>query len=274
MTHRTDGELQAWLDAELDRDAAAEVAEHLLVCVDCRSRLGQLRTAAEDLRQALTSLDDLADAPAAAASSGDSGRRSSPSRRRRASRLVPAALSRAAVLLLVAAGAAAAIVPGSPLRDWIGRLTAPEVAPPSVAPSPLPAGREPMGAGPASVPPSPGVASVTVAPADGEVKVDVAGFAPGTLVRVRTVSGADVRARLVSGRAGARFSVGPGQLEVLGTAGEGPAVILLELPAGLRRATVEIDGVEVLDASADRGDGREDTGIPGPGEETVLRVGG
>ena len=53
MNHRTDGELQAYLDAELHRDEAAVVAEHLMVCTDCRVRLGELRMAGEEFRRTI-----------------------------------------------------------------------------------------------------------------------------------------------------------------------------------------------------------------------------
>ena len=71
MNHRTDGELQAYLDAELHRDEAAVVAQHLMVCTDCRVRLGELRMAAESFRQALGELDTRFEFPPPGGSAGD-----------------------------------------------------------------------------------------------------------------------------------------------------------------------------------------------------------
>jgi len=246
MTHRTDGELQAYLDAELGRGVAAEVAEHLLVCVECRARLGELRSAHESLRQALQDLDA---GPMHTA------------RTRGARR----ALVRAAVLLLAVVGAAAAVVPGSPIRALFERE--PAEAPVPLAPVPIP------GTTRAETGRAPGVASVTVAPVEGRVTVDVVGFAPGSTVRVTTARRPDVMARLASGRAAARFSVGPGRLEVVGTPEEGPEEVVIELPRGLGGATLNVNGREELLLSPD--------GLRRPGdpagtarEDVVLRVEG
>ncbi len=249
MTHRTDGELQAYLDAELAREEAAEVAEHLLVCVECRARLGELRTAHESLRQALQDLDA---EPA-------------PRHRRRTRVTARRALLRAAVLLLAVVGAAAAIVPGSPIRALFERE--PSATPVPLAPVPIP------GTTRAETGRAPGIASVTVAPVDGRVDVDVVGFAPGSIVRVATSRRPDVMARLASGRVAARFSVGPGRLEVVGSPEEGPGEVVIELPRGLGSATLNLNGREALVLSPD--------GLRRPGDPAgtardgvVLRVEG
>jgi hypothetical protein len=224
MTHRTDGELQAYLDAELDREAAAEVAGHLLACVDCRARLGELRSAHESLRQALGDFDANAGAIVPAVL--------------RKARVARRTAVRAAILLLAVVGAAAAVVPGSPVRALLERRTVEEREP--VVPVAVP------DALPVEAPRTPGVASVTVAPLDGRVALEVIGFAEGSVVRVETVRRPDVMARLASGRAGVRFSVGPGRLEVLGSPDEGPGEVVIELPRGLKSATLNVNGREAL----------------------------
>lgn len=248
MTHRTDGELQAYLDAELEREAAAEVAEHLLVCVACRARLGELRTAHESLRQALGDLDAEAWP-----------------RLRRPARLARRSLVRAAALLLAVVGAAAAVVPGSPIRALFEREPSPAAVP--LPPVPIP------GTSRAETGRAPGVASVTVAPVDGRVSVDVTGFAEGSTVRVVTARRPDVMARLGSGRVAARFSVGPGRLEVVGSPEDGPGEVVIELPRGLGGATLNVNGREALVLSPE--------GLMRPGdpagtarEGVVLRVEG
>ena len=254
MNHRTDGELQAYLDAELHRDEAAVVAQHLMVCTDCRVRLGELRMAAESFRQALGELETRFEFPAPGGSLPSLLQRDRTAIARRA-RFGRRALSRAAILLLVASGAAAAVVPGSPFRELIERLTAGGAEPAMV-----------------EVPARTVDQSITVTPIDGRVSVSVRRFADGSTIRVRFGSGPDVRARLLSGLSGARFSVGPGSLFVVGTGVSTVGDILIELPRGLISATVDLDGKRALVASPD---GLRRSGDPSgaPEDEVVLRVG-
>jgi hypothetical protein len=172
---------------------------------------------------------------------------------------------RAAVLLLAVAGAATAVVPGFPLRQLIDRLVS-DRAEPVVVEIPSPPVDQ-------AESPAPGIASVTVAPVDGRVAVSVRRFAAGSIVRVRFGSGSEARARLVSGLSGARFSVGPGSLFVVGTGSSTTGEILIELPRGLISATVDVDGKRILVASPD---GLRRSGDPSsvPEDEVVLRVGG
>jgi len=246
MTHRTDGDLQAWLDAELSASEAADVAGHLMVCTECRARLGELRLAGERLRVALAELD------------AGSVRSSRP--RRGAGRTA----LRAAAMILAVAGAAAAVVPGSPLRQLLERLAS---SPPESVPIEVSAVEEVPGPG------SPGIASVTVSPVEGRVEVLVDRFADGSTITVRFRADREVRALLLSGEDGARFSVGPGRLYVVANAGEAPAEVLIELPRGLNSATVSVDGSREVVASRDgmRRPGIADTV---PRDEVVLRVGG
>ncbi len=262
MDHRTDGELQAYLDAELSRAEMEAMAGHLKVCTDCRVRLGELRMAGEHFQQAVGEIDTLLGSqepalPLRPRVGGTAGARRAAFGRR--------ALSRAAVLLLLAAGAAAAVVPGSPLRELIGRLVSERAEPVLVESPARPVEQEE---------PSPaGIPSVTVAPIEGGVAVQVRRFAPGSIVRVRLGPGPDARATLVSGQPEARFSVGPGRLLVDGMGSAATGEILVELPRGLNSATVDVDGRRSLVASPD---GLRRSGDPGgtPNDEVVLRVGG
>jgi hypothetical protein len=262
MNHRTESELQAYLDAELHRDEAAVVAEHLMVCTDCRVRLGELRMAGEEFRRTIREFDVLVDSPAPVESLPSLLRRERTTTRH--ARFGRRALSRAAILLLLASGAAAAVVPGSPLRELIERLTAVRSEPAMV--------EVPARSVDQSQPPAPGIGSITVTPVDGRVSVSVLRFADGTTIRVRFGSGPDVRARLLSGLDGARFSVGPGSLFVVGTGISTVGEVLIELPRGLNSATVEVDGKRTLVASPD---GLRRSGDPSgaPEDEVVLRVG-
>jgi len=263
MNHRTDGELQAYLDAELHRDEAAVVAGHLMVCTDCRVRLGELRMAGEEFRRTIQEVEALIDRPVPAEALPSLLHRERTAIAQRA-RFGRRALSRAAILLLVASGAAAAVVPGSPFRELIERLTAGGAEPAMVE---VPARTVDQ-----SEPPAPGIGSITVTPIDGRVSVSVRRFADGSTIRVRFGSGPDVRARLLSGLSGARFSVGPGSLFVVGTGVSTVGDILIELPRGLISATVDLDGKRALVASPD---GLRRSGDPSgaPEDEVVLRVG-
>ncbi len=262
MEHRTEGELQSWLDAELEGSEALEVAEHLMVCTDCRARLGDLRLAGERLRMALAELEIGSVESRAAVTTA------SPRRLREASgrlhRTGRRSLMRAAALLLVAAGAAAAVVPGSPLRQLIDRFAAAGVEPPVVE---MPVSGSELDTE------LPGIASITVAPAGGHMELVVRGFPATSTLTVRYGAGSEVSARLLSGESGARFSAGPGSLYVIGSGGSDPARIVIELPRGLESATLDVDGKREVTASRDgiRRAGESD-GIPH--EEVVLRVGG
>jgi hypothetical protein len=264
MDHRTDGELQAYLDAELHRDEATVLAEHLMVCADCRVRLGELRMAGEDLRQALGDLDTQLGRPVPATALRPR-RRQEPDVGIRLAGFGRRALARAAILLLVAAGAAAAVVPGSPLRELIERLSTERAEPAMIEVPSRPVDL--------SEPAAPGIGSITVAPFEGRVSVSVRRFSAGSTIRVLFGTGPDVRARLLSGLNEARFSVGPGSLFVIGTGPSTVGEILIELPRGLNSATVNVDGKRMLVASPD---GLHRPGDPSgvPDDEVVLRVGG
>ena len=162
------------------------------------------------------------------------------------------------------AGAAAAVVPGSPLRGLLERFAS---SPAESVPIEVPAVE--AGSGPGS----PGIASVTVSPVDGRVEVLVDRFADGSTITVRFAADREVRALLVAGEDGARFSVGPGRLYVVANAGEAPAEVLIELPRGLDSATVRVDGTREVVASRDgmRRPGGADGDLR---DEVVLRVGG
>ncbi len=264
MDHRTDGELQAYLDAELLRVEAAVVSEHLMVCTDCRARLGELRMAGEEFRHALGELDAQFDRTAPATPMPLRQRRARAASARHAV-LGRTALMRAAVLLLAVAGAATAVVPGFPLRQLIDRLVNDRAKPAHVEAPAVPVEEAEA--------PAPGIASVTVAPVDGRVAVSVRRFAAGSIIRVRFGTGSEVRATLVNGPGGARFSVGSGSLFVVGTGSSTTDEILIELPRGLNSATVDVDGKRILVASPD---GLRRSGDPSgvPEDEVVLRVGG
>jgi TonB family protein len=107
MNHLDEGQIQAFLDDQLNGRDRASAAAHLMWCGSCRGLHEELRGAQASFSDAIPLLD-AAEPRNAALPPG--------LRRRRAS---VGAVRTAAVLVLFSAAAAAAAAPGSPIRDWI-----------------------------------------------------------------------------------------------------------------------------------------------------------
>ena len=219
MPHIVDAELLAYLDGELSEGRRHELEVHLQECELCASALESLRSASSELSLALERFDRPA---------GEVGfeavqeRWKSRGKRRfaRGSRWL-----KAAVLLLTLAGASAAAIPGSPVRTWIARSLQ-EVR------TRLGGGAsEEKGEAPAQLEAS----TVTVAAADGAIRISLLQPEPDALVRVLLVEGdaASVRS------AGSRYRTGPGWIEVVGSSS---SEIRIELPRSAEVARVEVDG--------------------------------
>lgn len=238
MDHPDDGRLLALLDGELPRDAAERVRRHLRGCAPCRSRRGELASAADTLSEAVGALDEpspdveAASVRSAAAEPGSAGpaptvgdgpgggrsRDPGPS-------LGRAAMWKAAVLVLTVGAAASAAVPGSPVRDWVvesARKVAGTFAGerPSAEPS----------ASPASDQASPSGVSIR---AEGSAEVAIDDPGSGLSLRVHTTGDTLLT---VAGR-GARYRAGESRIDVAGP--EGPE-LRIDLPASVPvRVTVE-----------------------------------
>jgi hypothetical protein len=253
MRHLTDGELQAWLDAELAGTEAAAAADHLAGCGTCRDRMAELRAAAERFREAVALLD--------AEALASRTRR----RQRRGWRITTGIVGRAAALILVAAGVALAVVPGSPLRSlWNARGPSPAL----VEPTPVPV------AGPGPAPVAASDVAVTLAPGLRSLLVSVRDFPAGSEIRVRTVDGVEARARVGRGGADTRFAVASGTIEIRGPGSSAsPVPVVIELPRGLREATVEVDGEIAVRARAGRLK-PERPALDSLREDVTFRVGG
>lgn len=228
MDHPTEGELQGLLDGELEPGETERVEAHLAQCGVCRSLLTELRQAAASFSRALLFLDS------AASPSGrwqppriSAGR--PPSARGGVRRRRWGALARAAVLVFFAAGAASALAPGWPLHAWLEGLIGTEAGVEDLRP----------GGPDVTAPVAPSPAGISVAPIDGRVRVMLDGFAPESRVRLRVVDREEARVRVDGAHQAARFVVGPGRLEVIGSDG---GEVRVELPRSAGEATVEIDG--------------------------------
>lgn len=115
--HRSDAELQALIDGELDGEASERVLAHLAACAACRARYEEMALSWRDAADRLAWLD-----PGRAAVSADDVIRSA-ERRTIAPRTGPRTGLWAAAIagLLVVGAVAAAVFPGSPLRTAVER---------------------------------------------------------------------------------------------------------------------------------------------------------
>lgn len=241
-SHTSDGVLLAYLDHELAGDQRTNVDAHLNECLTCRRALGEVRGRADLVSDALS----LVDRPApmdeawitvqaavqarAATGAGDSSRAGAgraPVAKGRA--WVPArrSLARAAgLVLLFAGGAAAAAIPGSPVRGWLfGEDPAEPVAGPVTEEAASAAMAAESGSWTRAVD---GVVRLAVdAPAGTDVEVRWTGRRAG-------IQGpADTRyASEADGQLGARAEGGP---------------LRVELPVGIRAATLRVNGAVVLE---------------------------
>lgn len=223
---RSDEELLAFLDGELDADERRTMRAHLDASPEDARRLDELRFASRRVSAALESLDvpaPWAEMPPALRDAARRAPRSITSAPRvgRAARFGGrSALTAAALILILAAGAYA--VPGSPLRGLVSR---------SVEAIGSLIGGEPTG------PADPGPSEVAVEPANGVVRVAISG--PGSELRV-TIAGTRNERANVSAR-NASFRVEAGRIDVTDARGD----VRVELPLDAMRAVVEVDGVEV-----------------------------
>lgn len=263
MMHVTEGDLQAYLDGELQHESRAGVEQHLAHCDSCTAELEVLRQAAAGFAVAVALLDSPAPevlefVPRVQGAAGRQARaqqagwhqaevRPATERqaaaRRTARRQVsswsvgglvsgaPAALLRAAVVVLLAGGVAWGALPGSPLREWVGQLWR-EGAGSGVA-------LEGLQAEAAATSLAEQVtAGVSVLPSDGEARVLVREPAGGSRLRVRLVEGGQVAVQWTGSGADPHFRTAPGRIELRG--GDSGS-ILVEAPRG-SRTLIEVEG--------------------------------
>ena len=188
MNHIDEGDLQAFLDAELRLPERRQIELHLEACARCEAAAARLRELGADFAAALRLLN-VEPAGAGAAPMPPVGGRPARGISAGARRLLP----RAAVFLFFLGAAASATVPGSPVRQWIVDLT------PARPPAEVPAA---VVEAPSTPAPLAREAGVFVDPVDGEVEVALHG---ANRVRIRAVVVDGVRAG-VTGTGGAAAS--------------------------------------------------------------------
>ncbi|HST61851.1 MAG TPA: anti-sigma factor [Longimicrobium sp.] len=257
MTHLGEGTLQEWLDGELAPGPRAEADAHLAACRECAGELAELRS----LNARASALMGMVDAapPMLAAQAHFARHRRGSGALAHARRALP----RAAVLVLAVAGAAAAaVVPGSPVREWVERVTveAREPAPAPPAPAPAPEVAE-----------APAVApkAVSILPEAGKVQVAVTGSSPELRVRARLSDEPQAQVTATGAAVSARFRTGPGRIEIVGA---GPGEVVVDLPRGAAAAFVEVNGRVV---AAKEGNTLRSLAprVAGSAEEPVFRAG-
>lgn len=255
MRHLSEGELQSWIDAELDDASRASADGHLADCAECRAQLGVLRAAGEAFSLAM----HVHDGEIAALRNTDGPRRTSVLARRGTF-----GLGRAAAIVLLAAAGAAAVVPGGPLRSLWDE-------PPEAVSDPgedaLADAGETSAAG----------ASITVHPVDGRLSVEVVGFPQGTVVVAASTERESAVASLPAWAENARFIVSSGRLRIVAAEDTGGArekePIRLLLPASLDEGELAIDGAAVARVSGGAITSL-DASSASAGEEVSFTVGG
>jgi hypothetical protein len=253
MNHLSEGQLQAYLDGEVEGAAARSLAAHLEACAVCTATLDELRAAAVRTSHALAWLDRPASTAAAiqpgiaalaaeratevVGANGDARVTSIDAHRpwRRPARV---GFLKAAMLALLVTGAAAAAIPGSPVQRWLigawTQMTGPEPVvveepevPETVEPAPAPAE----------------LASISIEPIDGRLTVLLDGAAPGQSIRVVLVDEPTATVE-TDATAATRFSTGPSRIQATGL-GRGSVNVLL--PRSLAYARVVADGQLLLE---------------------------
>lgn len=236
MEHLDDQQLGRYLDDELSDIERSHVEGHLDDCERCRAEVDRLRETSDRLNALIEEVElperlrEADVSPDTGRARGEAGGRSMPLR----------AAAIAAALLLTAS----AVVPGSPVRSWIGEAAA-RVGAAFVAEEEL------AEAGPAAF-------GLQIRPANGRVRVRIRGAAPGTRLSVRLVEDSLAGAWAP----GARFRSRSGRLEVVEPEG---GTVRIEVPRSARRSVVRAGGrtlfrwdgrqVVVPTSSPDSGDG-------------------
>lgn len=212
MDHLTDQRLGRYLDGELSDIERSRAERHLEECERCRSELARLHEASEQLNGLIEEVklpERLREADVYPPKRRERGETSGPT--------FPLRAATAAAVLLLGVSAA---VPGSPVRSWLAGA-ADRVRAALQAGEESAAGAEP-GFG------------LQIRPADGQVRVDIRGAAPGTPVAVRMVEDSLAGAWAP----GARLRSEPGRLEVVDPdRGE----VRINVPRRARRAQVTAD---------------------------------
>lgn len=241
MTHPSEGQLQALMDGEVPQEDRVTLESHLRACAPCRQRLAALEAASVGFSRAVRSLD--VPAPTELAH-----RRFRRQRRRRAFTGTP--LRWAAILVVGTAATLSATLPGSPVRAWLTGADQDD----GTVEERVEVARNAGEAGDISFD-----AGVSVEPR-GDMRVVFVASPEGLRVRVRLHDGPRVNVLAGGAAESARFRTGSDRIEV---AGGGPGEVRVDVPRGVPRFTLEVDGRVYLSKAGD------DLRFPGPAADTI-----
>jgi hypothetical protein len=248
MNHASEGLLQAYVDGEVTGEERNSLDAHIAACAECGRELVELRGAAAMFSGAVALLN-LNEAGVAAArerilAAHRAGATVTPIESRRGvSRFAAGSLARAAGLILVLAGGVAAMIPGSPLRRWIGDRIA-SITTHRAASTP-PAAPAVPSAVPANAPRRemvPG-AEFSIAPVAGKVTIQIFARPGDGILTVRLVDAARASVQADSSAHDVAFRTSPGSMEVLNL---GAADAAIQIPRSLRRAEIDVNGKHFL----------------------------
>jgi anti-sigma factor RsiW len=268
--HEEDGRLMAYVDGELLAEDARGVETHLSGCPDCALETTRLRAQRGRVQAALSRVDvdvsaasgrvrerlrlardaapsgpstehlrpagkpaDSRDVPGHPGGATPAARRMAPPARRW---LLRTRALQAALFVLFMAGGAAALVPGSPLRRWLGGAREESAAAPALMRAP-----EPEGAVPAA---SSEPVRLSALPVEGRLRVSLE-LPVGTELSVAIAEGE--RATVFAEPDPAtRFTSAPGVLQAAVAGGS----VRVELPRGAADVSLEVNGQLYLRAQA------------------------
>jgi hypothetical protein len=232
MMHVAEGDLQAYLDAEVTAGARADIDRHLHSCSTCAAELARMRSAAQLFHNALRDSDVAAPVLAAQARFAHAHRSERTLIRPRPRR----AFARAAMFVVGLGAVASAAVPGSPVRAWIsdaltraGLLDEPQSAAAPVLPEEAPAvQRDAIES-----------TALAIEAVDGRIRIILRNVKPGATISVRVVDSDRALVEATGLAAKARFRTGAGLLEVDGIQG---GSVVVDIPRSARDALVQQDG--------------------------------
>jgi len=229
MSHVDEGTLQAWIDGELTGESQLGVESHVSACAMCAAEARTLRDLDARVHEVLLGVGE---APVAGLPVLTQIRRRA--RGRGLTRLVPAGLLRAAVLLLALAGIVSAAIPGTPFREWIEDVLAPEPDTPEL-PEVVP--EQPVIPTPVA-PAAIQLTSIAIAPRDGHIAVRLRSLAPQVEIRLEVVD--DARASVeFANDPDVRPLTAAGRIEITNIS---RAPVTVRIPRSAADATVEVNG--------------------------------
>jgi hypothetical protein len=249
MVHPDNGTLLALQDGEVSETEAEEIREHLATCSSCRAEADALAGASRALAEALELLDSEPDTATARAKVARRFDEHLPAPDKVVSPLPPGSprrerfgsfltLPRAASIALLLTGVTVSALPGSPVRRWLTDMVQGPGASEREG-SELGAPLAPVEEMQEDLGPGAGIPAV-----DGSVEIWIHDLPDDSELRVRWTDGEE--AWIFAGQE-TRFNLQDGKLEAFSPVGP----VVVEIPRGLSRVVVGLDGRVLLQKSGE-----------------------